>query len=308
MRRSTSYALGLAFAYGGVAAIYILVSSRLAAAHATTIDDLLAIETGKGIGFVLVTTLLTFVGGLLAMRRIERDADELVRRERALLAVNGKVFAGVMAASVAHDANNVLVAVLADLEALAASGRIGDRQQIEDLRHSVGRLVDLNGRLLNAARQGTPRDRQQVELGRLVREAVATVRAHQHLRHCRIVCRGGDGLRLLTQAVLIHQVIGNLVLNAGQAMHGEGAIEVVVAEQPETVAIEVHDAGPGVPPARRATLFDGLATTKPAGTGLGLFSVRACVQSLGGSVAIEDSPLGGAKFTVRLPKQPVAVG
>jgi two-component system CitB family sensor kinase len=65
--------------------------------------------------------------------------------------------------------------------------------------------------------------------------------------------------------------------------------------------IEVHDNGPGVPVERRADLFTSLATTKPDGNGLGLFSVKACANGLGGQVEVGDSPLGGALFRIRLP-------
>jgi hypothetical protein len=113
------YSLGLALAYGVLATAYILVSSTMAADHSASVDELRRIETLKGTIYVAVTTLGVFFGGLIAMRRMARDAEELVRRERALVASEGKVFAGVMAASVAHDANNVLTAVLADLESLS---------------------------------------------------------------------------------------------------------------------------------------------------------------------------------------------
>ena len=102
-------------------------------------------------------------------------------------------------------------------------------------------------------------------------------------------------------------MVSNLVLNAGEAANGRGTIEVATAEQGDEVLIEVHDDGPGVAKERRATLFDNLATTKATGTGLGLFSVRACAQGLGGSVEVGESPLGGALFRVRLPRQPAAV-
>ena len=58
----------------------------------------------------------------------------------------------------------------------------------------------------------------------------------------------------------------------------------------------------GVPVERRERIFDSLETTKPAGTGLGLFSVKSCVAALEGSVDVGDSPLGGACFRVRLPE------
>lgn len=305
--KSTAYSLGLALAYGVTATAYILVSSSMAADHSASVEELRRIETIKGIVYVAVTTLAVFLGGLVAMRRMARDAEELVRRERALIASEGKIFAGVMAASVAHDANNVLTAVLADLESLSTPRSGIDGELVHQLRISVERLVGLNKRLLNAARHGIPKDIDVLDLGRVVRDSVASVRSHKNLRNCRIVCRDKDQVQLESQPLLIHQMISNLVLNAGEATQGHGMIEVVVRGAESGACIEVHDNGPGVPKERRARLFESLATTKEAGTGLGLFSVRACAQGLGGSVDVGDSPLGGAMFRITLPATPLPV-
>lgn len=73
--KSTTYSVGLALAYGVVATAYILVSSTMAADHSASIDELRRIETLKGTIYVAVTTLGVFFGGLIAMRRIARDAE-----------------------------------------------------------------------------------------------------------------------------------------------------------------------------------------------------------------------------------------
>lgn len=306
--KSTRFALLLAGSYGVVAVAYIVVSSQLAASVSTDVAEMARIETIKGIVYVAVTTLAVFLGGLIAMRRMERDAGELLRRERALVATQGRVFAGVMAASVAHDANNVLTAVLGDLDALSATARSADAvAAVGHLRASIGRLVELNRRLLSAQKQGTPRELQLVELPRLVRDCVASVRAHKSLLQARVVCRGCESLPVRTQPVLVHQIVSNLVLNAGEATGGRGLVEIVVHDDGGRAVVEVHDDGPGVPLERRASLFDALTSTKSGGSGLGLFSVRACVQGLGGVVSVVDSPLGGACFRVELPAEPVAV-
>jgi len=304
--KSTIYSLGLVLAYGAVATAYIVVSSSMAASHSASVEELQRIETLKGILYVAVTTLAVFLGGLYAMRRTDRDAAELVRRERAIVANEGRVYSGVMAASVAHDANNVLFAVLGELEQLARSTDVAASRSFEQLRQSVGRLVALNRRLLNTARQGVPKDRHPVDLARVVRDCVAEIRSHTWLRTCRIVCRGDERIAIETQPLLVHLIVSNLVLNAGEATQGRGAIEVRASAGEKEATIEVHDNGPGVPPERRAGLFESLQSTRPSGSGLGLFSVRACSQGLGGAVEVGDSDLGGALFRVRLPLQPVA--
>lgn len=304
---STAYSIGVAAAYGVVATVYIVVSSSMAADLSASVEEMRRIETIKGVVYVIVTMLAVFVGCLLAMRRMASDADELLRRERALVASQGRIFAGVMAASVAHDANNVLTAVLGDLDMLAQTTPSEGAEHLAHLHASVGRLVALNRRLLTAQRQDAPRDVQLVDLARLVRDCVASVRQHKSVVRCRVVCRGSESVPFETQPLLVHQIVSNLVINAGEATVGRGDIEVVVSANEDAVGIEVHDNGPGVAKERRATLFDALTSTKPNGAGLGLFSVRACAQGLGGAVEVTESPLGGACFRVALPLGRVAV-
>lgn len=301
LAKSTTYSLALAAAYGTVATIYIVVSSSMAADHAGTVEEMQRIETIKGVVYVAVTMLAVFVGGLLAMRRMARDADELLRRERALVASQGRIFAGVMAASIAHDANNVLTAALGDLDLLAATSTGDAGVHVAQLRNSLGRLVALNRRLLTAQRQEAPRERQFADLARLVRDSVAAVRSHRSLARCRVVCRGEESVPFETQPLLVHQIVSNLVLNAGEATGGKGLVEIVATAEAGRATIEVHDDGPGVPESRQANLFDSLTSSKPDGSGLGLFSVRACAHGLGGSVSVGRSPLGGACFRVELP-------
>jgi signal transduction histidine kinase len=308
--KSTNYALALACGYGLLAAVYIVVSGQLAAGRSASVEELARIETIKGILFVVVTTLGVFLGGIAAMRRIDRDHAELTRRERALVNSQSRVFAGVMAASVAHDANNVLTTVLGEVDEIADAPPHEQPTRLAGLRASILRLVALNRRLLNAGRQPAPAERRLEDLARVIADSVATLRLHKSVHRCRITCRGVSSLPLLTQPLLLHQVVSNLVLNAGEATGGRGRIDVVLAVAGEHACIEVHDDGPGIPPGRRAALFDSLSTTKSEGAGLGLFSVRACVEGLGGTVEVGESPLGGALFTVRLPRDvpaPVAV-
>jgi len=233
------------------------------------------------------------------MRRIDRDAGELARRERAIVANQGKVLAGVMAASVAHDANNVLTAVLGELGLLAAEGG-ADRESVDQMRAGVNRLAALNRRLVAAADQRGGDHGRVVDLEQTVREAIALFRPHLHLQGRSIEVRSGPPLAVRAEPLLLHQIVGNLLLNAAEAAGPSGSVRVALHGIADEAVIEVEDSGPGIAREQWVGLFDRLTTTKPEGAGLGLFSVRACTQSLGGSVEVGDSPLGGACFRVRL--------
>lgn len=97
-------------------------------------------------------------------------------------------------------------------------------------------------------------------------------------------------------------VLLNLLNNASQAMGGVGTIRVETRNQHQPPVIRVIDEGPGVRPEDTERIFDPFYTTKPDGTGLGLFISRRAVEDHGGTLTCEPGPGGkGAAFVVRLP-------
>lgn len=96
------------------------------------------------------------------------------------------------------------------------------------------------------------------------------------------------------------RVLGNLLINASQAMHGHGQIWMEARRSPKTTLLRVRDEGPGVAPEVRHRLFQALYTTKAKGTGIGLALCRRIVEAHGGSIALEPSETG-ASFLVTIP-------
>jgi two-component system, NtrC family, sensor histidine kinase HydH len=103
----------------------------------------------------------------------------------------------------------------------------------------------------------------------------------------------------------LRQVLMNLALNGLDALPRGGILEVSCRlEQPDApeVAIYVDDTGPGVPEVVRSRIFEPFFTTKASGSGLGLSIVHAIVTQHGGSILVEESPGGGTRFALRLPR------
>jgi signal transduction histidine kinase len=295
-------AIGLAVLYVALCSGYIVLSTRWAAELARSIVELERYERWKGLGFVAVTGLLFFGAAWLALRRIAETHAALVRQREALAAADGRVLTGTLAGGVAHDIRNVLTVAGFDLERASERERAGDAPGgLGALRTAFAELFDLSQWLLSLSRSGRAPSLARIELAGLVRDTLDFVALHAELRDCRVTTALEPNALVSGERALLARIVVNLVLNAAEAGHGHGRIDVRVERAGERIHLEVHDDGPGIDAERRTTIFDALRSTKPDGTGLGLFSVRYTAELLGGSVELDASPLGGALFRVVLP-------
>jgi len=93
----------------------------------------------------------------------------------------------------------------------------------------------------------------------------------------------------------------NLVQNALDAMPQGGLLTLRGQRTATDVRLQVQDTGSGIPPAQLAAIFEPLYTTKPGGTGLGLYIVQEIIAAHGGQVTVESVVGQGTTFTVTLP-------
>ena len=101
----------------------------------------------------------------------------------------------------------------------------------------------------------------------------------------------------------LRRAFSNIVRNAVEACHGTGTIDVQLRQVDGRVEVAVCDNGPGIAPERREMIFQPYYTEKGDGTGLGLTIVRQTIEQHGGTIAVTETPGGGATFVVRLPAQ-----
>jgi len=149
----------------------------------------------------------------------------------------------------------------------------------------------------------------RVELGRVLEEFE---RAYGHLTEQAddlLVVAPPEGVvvidadrQLLKQALV--NLVENAVLSAREAGRVPVRVEVATVRQEDTIEIRVDDNGPGIVAELRERVFEPYETTREQGTGLGLAIVKKIVLDHRGEVWVDDSPLGGARFVVRLPIVP----
>ena len=97
-------------------------------------------------------------------------------------------------------------------------------------------------------------------------------------------------------------VVLNLLLNAQQALNGEGMIEIETKQEGPNVAVTIRDDGPGIPEVQLRTLFQPFRTTKKKGLGIGLYQCRQIVQDHGGTMRIESQEGYGTIVYILLPQ------
>jgi signal transduction histidine kinase len=240
---------------------------------------------------------------------LAEQREFLVQQEK--LATVGRLSAGV-----AHEVGNPLAAILGYVDLLLAEepppapGAPADedgssrRAILERIRKETDRIRGIITDLLDYSR---PRDLapQPLALGEVVEAALALCRPQARFRRVIVEDRVPRDLPLARGSTRVLQIVLNLLLNAADAMKGEGTITVEgkLLDGDAGLALTVRDTGPGVPEGDRDRIFDPFFTTKEPGqgTGLGLAVSRAIAQASGGDLLLARATDGtGATFVLRL--------
>lgn len=298
--RAARYALLLAAIYATIAGAYIWLSGAVAARVAGNVQDLARIERLKGLLFVATTASLLGVASYILFGRMARLTLERERLRQAVIMAQGRVIAGEMAAAVAHDFNNALTVIQCSLESSRAT-HAGGEGDADDIAQALDHARQLSLQLAQTARGQRRLHPERSDFARVVRSTVSSVSRLPRFRELRVDLDVAAEAIAVADVILFEQILTNLLLNAGDVAR---KIRVTLRLDANDLRLEVHDDGPGIPVARRKDVFSAFETTKPDGLGLGLLSVRAAVEIHDGSIALEQSPLGGAAFIVRLPREP----
>ncbi|WP_286613327.1 PAS domain-containing hybrid sensor histidine kinase/response regulator [Variovorax jilinensis] len=227
---------------------------------------------------------------------------------------------GTFAGGIAHDFNNILGAILGFGEISLRRTRSGSRMRrdLESILTAGERGRSLVDRILAFSRSSIS-ERTLVHFEQVARESVDLLKpALQGEIDLECDFRAGTAA-IMGDPTQVHQIVGNLAINAIQAMPNGGVLRIVLEcasllqgrsvttgsmDGGEYVALTVSDTGIGIAPENRQRIFDPFFTTKEVnlGTGLGLSLVHGIVTELGGAIDVSSSVGNGSTFVVYLPR------
>jgi len=220
---------------------------------------------------------------------------------------------GELAASLAHEVNNPLGAMVANASAgqrLLARGQLPDqelRELLADIVADGHRAREVIEGIRNMVRKSKA-SHSLVGIGEIIHDLLQIVRADAIARNVSLIAEvhPNPGV-VLADRVQMLQVLLNLTINAFEAVTviRAEARRVVIRAEPAgdgKIRISVRDTGPGFPDGIVDQLFEAFFTTKAEGTGMGLAIARSIIEAHGGTLSGENCAKGGALFTICLPE------
>ncbi|MCO5045608.1 MAG: HAMP domain-containing histidine kinase [Kiritimatiellae bacterium] len=300
LRSPLLVSLILAGAYALIYVSYILLSDAWVDRIAASPQEVTQLQTAKGLLFGAVSTAVVFCFLFFSLRRAAKAQRALDRQRQMLMAAERKAAAGILAHSLAHDINNVLTVGMTNVEMLQMHQTLDEQstEMLGDIGKSFERIHDMARQLSRIGQANQQHGMTELDLAKVAKQELRYIHAHQSARGCSMDYEGPDRALCRANESAIRELLSNLLLNAAEATGGKGKISLRLRIQDQTIVLEVHDNGPGVPQALRTKLFEPLYTTKSEG--LGLLSVKSAVKLHRGQIEVTDSPLGGACFRVSL--------
>ena len=242
-----------------------------------------------------------------------KRAEEALQRVQSELAHVSRVMTlGELTASIAHEVNQPLAAIVTNSNAClrwlgGATPNLAEaRQAVERIIKDGYRASEVISRVRSLVKKAPPRN-DLVDLNKVIVEVLAL--AQNEARRNRVFMKrelASDLPPVIGDRVQLQQVILNLIMNGLEAMAkvNEGARELTVSsskDESDNLIVAVRDSGVGLDQADLERVFDAFFTTKPEGMGMGLAICRTIIESHGGRLwATANSP-SGAVFQFTLP-------
>jgi PAS domain S-box-containing protein len=254
--------------------------------------------------------LVEFVGSMMDVTERRRAEEE----RQALAHANRIMTMGQLTASIAHEVNQPIAAVVTNAQAalrwlnMQPSDPEEVRQALDRIVRNGRRAGDVISRIRALVAKAAPRN-DQLDINEVMLEVIALTRSELRSSGTSLQAQLADDLPLiLGDRIQLQQVMLNLIFNAVEAMSGsrDGSRELLIRTEQDGLAgvlVAVQDSGPGLKPESVDHLFDAFYTTKPDGMGMGLSICRSIVEAHGGRMWATANVPQGSVFRFNLPRQ-----
>ena len=253
-----------------------------------------------------------FISTIIDVTDVRRAQDALRETQSTLARIAGLTTMHTVTASIAHEVNQPLAAIVANGNA-ALRWLQKNPPEATEATENVKQIVNAGYRatqVVAGIRAMFKRDEHSkvvLDINEVVREVVELLHAELNSRRVSVHTELGHEVpQISADRVQLQQVLHNLVMNAGEAMSAmpDNARVLTISSKPHSrheVIIVVEDSGPGIDPKDMDRIFDAFFTTKPQGMGMGLSICRSIIESHGGRLWASPRRPNGSIFNVTLP-------
>jgi PAS domain S-box-containing protein len=240
------------------------------------------------------------VGALVILR----DVTEMVQLQRRLADTQKHYAVGQMAASIAHDFNNVLDAINQAVYILQTGADRSAEERgtfLQLIERAVRRGAEISQRVSEYLKSGSPTS-TNVELKGVIEDCIELTRPlWSKTPHLKVTWSIGNLPAVCGNASDLRRVFTNLIINALEAMPQGGCLDIHTEQRERCVRIYVADSGQGIKPEHKKRIFSQYFTTKREGTGLGLSSAHRTITALKGKLSFKSELGKGTTFCIELP-------
>jgi two-component system NtrC family sensor kinase len=226
--------------------------------------------------------------------------EQLIQSER--LAATGR-----LAFDIAHEINNPLAGIITYVHIVMEDlpEDSPERHNMEKILKAANRCKIIVKGLLDFARSET-HEKEEVEVNSLIKDSLELVEGHLFFKKVKMNLQFHPGLPLLRAVrVKLEQVFLNMIVNAAEAMQGNGELKISTSFDSDLnmLVIVFQDTGPGIEPENLAKVFEPFFTTKQRGrgTGLGLAISHGIIKQHNGAIRVRSQLGKGATFIIELP-------
>jgi signal transduction histidine kinase len=249
---------------------------------------------------------------LLHERQLRINAEvESQKRMSELAHVSRQATTGELSSSIAHELNQPLGSILTNAESAelilkSNSPDLGEiREILADIKRDDQRASEVIRRLRGFLKR-TPFETRDIDVNEIMSEAFKFLSVQASARNVALYLQTAPGaLRIKGDAVLLQQVVLNLIVNSMDAMaaipYGRTVIGRTELNGGSSAVISITDSGPGIPPDKLNQVFDPFFTTKDQGMGIGLSIARTIILAHKGQIWAENQNGGGASVHFTLP-------